>query len=198
MGTLDQTIFLALNFDGGLTIDRLMFIISGRITWLPLYLLIIWLIWRQYGWKTTLIAVAMIGIAVGLADQICNLFKDGFRMLRPNHTEALAPLMHFPLRDGVPYVNSGLYGTVSAHAATVTSIAVLACSFVRRRWFAVVAAVWVALVCYSRIYIGAHFPSQILFGIILGLLIGWAGTAIARRFRLGGPRPVRDRQQSPQ
>lgn len=198
MGTLDQTIFLALNFDGGLTIDRLMFIISGRITWLPLYLLIIWLIWRQYGWKTTLIAVAMIAIAVGLADQICNLFKDGFRMLRPNHTEALAPLMHFPLRDGVPYVNSGLYGTVSAHAATVTSIAVLACSFVRRRWFAVVAAVWVALVCYSRIYIGAHFPSQILFGIILGLLIGWAGTDIARRFRLYKPRPVRDRQQSPQ
>lgn len=184
MQALDQSIFLALNFDGGPVVDRLMFIISGRITWLPLYLLIIWLIWRQYGWKTTLIAVAMIGVAVGLADQICNLFKDGFQMLRPNHTEALAPLMHFPLRDGQPYVNSGLYGTVSAHAATVTAIAMLACSFVRRRWFSAVATVWVALVCYSRIYLGSHFPSQILFGIVLGLLIGWAGTLIARRFRL--------------
>lgn len=202
MERLDEAIFLALNFDGGSAIDQAMFIISGRLTWLPLYLLIIYLIWRRYGWRTTLFAVLLIAAAVGLADQICNLFKNGLQMLRPNHDADVMPLMHFPLRDGVPFVNKGLYGTVSAHASTTTAIAYLAhsfiherlwhtagavaaatvaVSFVQRRWFTIVAFVWVAMICYSRIYLGAHFPSQVLAGIALGVLIGAAGVFVARR-----------------
>ncbi|MBQ9147845.1 MAG: phosphatase PAP2 family protein [Rikenellaceae bacterium] len=202
MERLDEAIFLALNFDGGSAIDQAMFIISGRLTWLPLYLLIIYLIWRRYGWRTTLFAVLLIAAAVGLADQICNLFKNGLQMLRPNHDADVMPLMHFPLRDGVPFVNKGLYGTVSAHASTTTAIAYLAhsfiherlwhtagavaaatvaVSFVQRRWFTIVAFVWVAIICYSRIYLGAHFPSQVLAGIALGVLIGAAGVFVARR-----------------
>lgn len=202
MERLDEAIFLALNFDGGSAIDQAMFIISGRLTWLPLYLLIIYLIWRRYGWRTTIYAVLMMAAAVGLADQICNLFKNGLQMLRPNHDADVMPLMHFPLRDGVPFVNKGLYGTVSAHASTTTAIAYLAhsfiherlwrtasavaaatvaVSFVRRRWFTIVAFVWVATICYSRIYLGAHFPSQVLAGIALGVLIGAAGVFVARR-----------------
>lgn len=202
MERLDEAIFLALNFDGGSAIDQAMFIISGRLTWLPLYLLIIYLIWRRYGWRTTIYAVLMMAAAVGLADQICNIFKNGLQMLRPNHDADVMPLMHFPLRDGVPFVNKGLYGTVSAHASTTTAIAYLAhsfiherlwrtagavaaatvaVSFVRRRWFTIVAFVWVAMICYSRIYLGAHFPSQVLAGIALGVLIGAAGVFVARR-----------------
>lgn len=202
MERLDEAIFLALNFDGGSAIDQAMFIISGRLTWLPLYLLIIYLIWRRYGWRTTIYAVLMMAAAVGLADQICNLFKNGLQMLRPNHDADVMPLMHFPLRDGVPFVNKGLYGTVSAHASTSTAIAYLAhsfiherlwrtagavaaatvaVSFIRRRWFTIVAFVWVAMICYSRIYLGAHFPSQVLAGIALGVLIGAAGVFVARR-----------------
>ena len=202
MERLDEAIFLALNFDGGSAIDQAMFIISGRLTWLPLYLLIIYLIWRRYGWRTTIYAVLMMAAAVGLADQICNLFKNGLQMLRPNHDADVMPLMHFPLRDGVPFVNKGLYGTVSAHASTTTAIAYLAhsfiherlwrtagavaaatvaVSFVRRRWFTIVAFVWVAMICYSRIYLGAHYPSQVLAGIALGVLIGAAGVFVARR-----------------
>lgn len=202
MERLDEAIFLALNFDGGSAIDQAMFIISGRLTWLPLYLLIIYLIWRRYGWRTTIYAVLMMAAAVGLADQICNLFKNGLQMLRPNHDADVMPLMHFPLRDGVPFVNKGLYGTVSAHASTTTAVAYLAhsfiherlwhtasavaaatvaVSFVRRRWFTIVAFVWVAIICYSRIYLGAHFPSQVLAGIALGVLIGAAGVFVARR-----------------
>ena len=202
MERLDEAIFLALNFDGGSAIDQAMFIISGRLTWLPLYLLIIYLIQRRYGWRTTIYAVLIMAAAVGLADQICNLFKNGLQMLRPNHDADVMPLMHFPLRDGVPFVNKGLYGTVSAHASTTTAIAYLAhsfiherlwrtasavavatvaTSFIRRRWFTIVAFVWVAMICYSRIYLGAHFPSQVLAGIALGVLIGAAGVFVARR-----------------
>lgn len=202
MERLDEAIFLALNFDGGSAIDHAMFIISGRLTWLPLYLLIIFLIWRRYGWRTTLFAVLLIAAAVGAADQICNLFKNGLQMLRPNHDLDVTPYMHFPVRNGEPYINKGLYGTVSAHASTTTAIAYLAhsfiherlwrtastvaaatvaVSFVRRRWFTIVAFVWVIMICYSRIYLGAHFPSQVLAGIALGLVIGATGVYIARR-----------------
>lgn len=184
MERLDEAIFLALNFDGGSAIDQAMFVVSGRLTWLPLYLLIIFLIWRRYGWRTTLFAVLLIAAAVGLADQICNLFKNGLQMLRPNHDADVTPFMHFPLRNGEPYINKGLYGTVSAHASTTTAIACLAASFVRRQWFAAVAAVWVVMICYSRIYLGAHFPSQVIAGVVLGIVIGVIGVAVARRCKL--------------
>ena len=187
MEQLDQAVFLALNFDGGSAIDHAMLAISGRLTWLPLYLLIIFLIWRRYGWRTTLFAVLLIAAAVGLADQICNLFKNGLQMLRPNHDSNVIPYMHFPLQNGVPFINKGLYGTISAHAATTTAIACLAASFIKRQWFIGVAATWAILICYSRIYIGAHYPSQVIAGIILGVVIGLIGVQIARRCKLYKP-----------
>ncbi len=181
MERLDEAVFLALNFDGGSAIDQAMFIVSGRLTWLPLYLLIIFLIWRRYGWRTTIFAVLLIAAAVGAADQICNLFKNGLQMLRPNHDTDVMPFMHFPLRNGEPFVNKGLYGTVSAHASTTTAIACLAASFIKRQWFAGVAIVWALSICYSRIYLGAHFPSQVLAGIALGVAIGAVGVFVAQR-----------------
>ena len=161
MEQLDQAVFLALNFDGGSAIDHAMLAISGRLTWLPLYLLIIFLIWRRYGWRTTLFAVLLIAAAVGLADQICNLFKNGLQMLRPNHDSDVIPYMHFPLQNGVP--------------------------FIKRQWFIGVAVVWAILICSSRIYIGAHYPSQVIAGIILGVVIGLIGVQIARRCKLYKP-----------
>lgn len=179
---LDEAIFLAMNFDGGAAIDQLMLLISGRLTWVPFYLLIIFLIWRRYGWRTTIFAVLMIAAAVGMADQICNLFKDGLQMLRPNHDPDVIPQMHFPLRsNGEPYINAGLYGTVSAHSTTTVAIAYLASSFIKQRWFTITASTWTLSICYSRIYLGAHYPSQVLAGIVLGLLIGALGVVVARR-----------------
>ena len=181
MERLDEAIFLALNFDGGSAIDHAMFIVSGKLTWLPLYLLIIFLIWRRYGWRTTLFALLLMAAAVGVADQICNLFKNGLQMLRPNHDLDVTPYMHFPLRNGEPYISKGLYGTISAHAATTVAVAYIAASFIKRQWFAGIVAVWALSICYSRIYLGAHYPSQVIAGIVLGVLVGLAGSWIARR-----------------
>ena len=65
--------------------------------------------------------------------------------------------------------------------AGATAAATIVSSFIKRRWFTIVAVVWVLSICYSRIYLGAHYPSQVIAGIILGVLIGAAGVWIARR-----------------
>ena len=69
---------------------------------------------------------------------------------------------------------SGRFGTVSAHAATSVTLAVLACTTIRRRWFTLLMVLCTAAICYSRIYLAKHFPADILWGMLLGMLLGWA------------------------
>ena len=173
---LDQQALLALNFDGGAVMDTLMWWASDKIIWTPLYLLLVWLLWRKYGWQRMLVALVVVVLAVVLADQICNLFKTNLPKFRPTHTPELEGLVHT-----VRGYRGGLYGTVSAHAATVTSVAVFGSVLLRRKWWTELSCVWVAVVCYSRIYLGAHFPLDILCGITLGALLGWLGVVVWRR-----------------
>jgi undecaprenyl-diphosphatase len=163
----DKELFLALNFDGGAFWDNLFWAVSGKLTWVPLYLLVLFLIYRRYGWRYTIVATLFIVAAVVLADQICNLFKSGIPKLRPTHNpdfEGKISLVHG--------YRGGLYGTVSAHAATVFAIMTVSVSLVRARWFTVMMIAWALLVCYSRIYIGAHYPLDILFGALTGFVLG--------------------------
>ena len=168
MNTFDRNLFLAMNFDGGAWMDAMMWFASGKLSWLPLYLLILWLIWHRYGWKTLAMAVLFVAVGVALSDQICNLFKSSIPCLRPTHTEEIAALIHT-----VREYRGGLYGTVSAHAATTMFVCCFTVPLIRRRWFSIVMTLWVVLVCYSRIYLGAHFPLQILFGLLTGGLVAY-------------------------
>ena len=73
--TFDHALFLALNFDGGPVMDRLMTLVSGTAMWLPLYALILWLVWRREGWRRTLLFAAAIVLAIVLADMAAGIFK---------------------------------------------------------------------------------------------------------------------------
>ena len=68
MYDFDHSLFLALNFDGGPTVDRIMFTISGTPMWIPLYLLILWMVWRRGGWRDTLLFLVLMIAAIGLSD----------------------------------------------------------------------------------------------------------------------------------
>ncbi len=167
----DHDLFLWLNFDGGAVVDSIMQFTSGRLSWIPLYLLILALIWWRKGWQRMLLAAACIGIGVGVADIIAGIFKqvgllgdllpDFPARLRPMHTEGVKEFTHF-LRLG------SQNGTVSAHAATSFSIGVVAVYLIRLRWFSIIMWTQVAMVCYSRIYLGYHFPQDILLGLFVG------------------------------
>lgn len=182
--TWDWALFDVLNFDGPAWLDSLMVAISGVAMWIPLYLLIIYMIWRRYSWRGVVALLVAVGVAMGAADIIAGIFKhsgplkhlwESFPVrLRPMFTEALTDV-------SVVSTGHGLYGTVSAHAATIVSLALLSSVAVGRRWFTVVMTVVAILVCYSRIYLACHFPQDILLGTVVGLVAGGAGVWLFRR-----------------
>lgn len=75
MYTFDHGLFMALNFDGGTALDRVMLTISGTAMWLPLYALILWLVWRRSGWRGMLIFLVLMLLALGLSDIVSGIFK---------------------------------------------------------------------------------------------------------------------------
>ncbi len=169
----DHNLFLWLNFDGGNILDSIMSIVSGKATWAPLYILLLFLVWRKGGWRSVGIFTLCVIGAVALSDMVAGIFKhtgllkhvwESFPVrLRPMHTAELEGLIH---KIG----GGGKYGTVSAHAATTTSIAIIAASVLRKHWLTTTLIVWVLAVSYSRIYLAYHFPQDILLGWLVGTL----------------------------
>lgn len=178
MYTFDHGLFLALNFDGGKTLDTIMETISGTAMWIPLYIFIIAVVWRKYGWKSAIGFVACMAVAMGLADMLCGVFKHSGLLKhvwesfparqRPMFTAELQGLVH------VPSYAHGPYGTVSAHAATVASMAVLSACAIRNRWYTAFIVFATLLICYSRIYLACHFPMDIALELGVGLIAGGA------------------------
>lgn len=206
MYTFDHNLFMALNFDGGAFWDRLMLTLSGTAMWLPLYALILWLVWRRGGWRNMFLFLVVMLVALALADMVAGIFKHngvlggllpGFEPRpRPMFTPSLEGLDITPdslrtlRRAAVPgawavhvprEAVSGLYGTVSAHAATVVALAVLSCSVIRRRWFTLLMVVSTLAICYSRIYLAKHFPMDLAWGTLVGIVLGWAAYLLFAR-----------------
>ena len=219
MYDFDHTLFLALNFDGGETLDRVMLTVSGTAMWLPLYALILWLVQRRYGWRNTLLFIVLMAAALGLSDMVSGIFKhngvlggllpDFEPRWRPMFTPELEGLAITP--DSLAAIRradlpgdwavhvpveavSGRYGTVSAHAATVVALAVLSITAIRRRWFAWLMVASTLLICYSRIYLAKHFPMDLFWGTLVGALLGWGAFVLFRRFaRLQKDEPATSR-----
>ena len=199
MYDFDHQLFLDLNFDGGPCMDRLMLTVSGTAMWLPLYALILWLVWRRGGWRGVIVFTVLMIAALALADMVSGMFKSngvlggllpGFEpRWRPMFTPSLEGLEIAPdslraLRmagtpgDWTVHVPveavSGRYGTVSAHAATIVALTVLSAAAIRRRWFTALMLFCTVLICYSRIYLGKHFPMDLVWGTLVGATLGWA------------------------
>ncbi len=185
--TWDHSIFLWLNFDGGAFLDGLMTLISGKVTWLPLYIFLLFLVWRKGGWRSVGLFALCVIAAVGLSDIIAGIFKHSGLLkhvwesfpprLRPMHTPEMEGLIH---KIG----GGGRYGTVSAHAATTTSVAIISALVLRYRRLTIALTIWVLAVSYSRIYLAFHFPQDILLGWAVGAVCAIPPYLLYRR--IGG------------
>lgn len=184
--TWDWAIFEALNFDGPVWLDQTMQAISGKLLWIPLYILILYMVYRRWGWRGLVSFIIAIAVTIAMADIISGIFKHQgpLKDLWPSFPARLRP-MHTP--EGLDFTQNGygtayLYGTVSGHTATIISIAILSATTIRRRWFSLLMVTVALLVCYSRIYLACHFPQDILLGAVVGIIAGLIGVAL---FRLG-------------
>lgn len=176
--TFDHSLFLALNFDGGERMDSFMSLVSTTEMWIPLYLGIFGWVWYRRGWKICLAFAVCLAAAMGLSDMICGIFKHSGLLKhvwesfpprpRPMYEPSLQGLVHVVKYVRVPY------GTVSSHAATVAALALMSALEIRRAWFVVLMAAVTLLICYSRIYLACHFPMDLLLGLAVGSLAGWA------------------------
>lgn len=179
----DWPLFDLMNFDGPAWLDALMTAISGVAMWVPLYLLIIYMVWRRYSWRGVVALLLAVGLAMGASDMIAGIFKHSgpLKHLWPEFPVRLRPMFTEALEDvSVISYGHGRYGTVSAHAATIVSLALLSSMVVQRRWFTALMVVVALLVCYSRIYLACHFPQDILLGTVVGIVAGLVGVWLFR------------------
>ncbi len=177
---IDQQWLVAINNWHAEWADRLMWIISGKLTWIPLYALLVGLLFWRFGWKKALLILVGFGVAVGLSDYISSgIIKHLVCRLRPTHEPALEGMLHI-----INGYTGGLYGFVSSHAANTFSCALLF-SLIWKNWKATAPLMlWVMLNCYSRMYLGVHYPGDILGGLIVGGVMALATYYILHRTKV--------------
>jgi undecaprenyl-diphosphatase len=165
---LDKQLFIFLNSANSPFWDTVMYIISAKLTWIPLYVAILICFGIRYKRKFIIILLFII-LAVTLADQSSvHLFKNVFQRLRPCHDPSMDGMIHL-----VKGECGGLYGFVSSHASNSFNVAFLSLMFIRKRWYTVSIIMWALIIGYSRIYLGVHYPGDVICGSFLGAFIGW-------------------------
>lgn len=165
---IDKQLFLILNGLHNGFFDQLMYYISEKTTWIPLYGVLLYMIFRQYRWKVFLVLVFVV-ILITLSDQLSVLAKNTFMRFRPCQEPSLEGLVHI-----VRGRCGGRYGFVSSHAANTFALAVFMNYLLGRsyRFLVPVMLTYAVLNAYSRVYLGVHYPADVLFGALLGVLIG--------------------------
>ena len=163
----DKKVFLYLNGMHSPEWDEIMYWVTGDKSWIPLYMiLLILIIYRERPYRF-IFTILFVAIAVGLSDYISVIIKNLVERPRPSRNPEIADLVHI-----VNNYRGGNYGFVSSHAANFFAVATfLSNQFKNYRWSLFLFS-WAALVSYSRIYLGVHYPLDIICGAVLGALIG--------------------------
>ena len=177
---LDEQLFVVLNSLGSQRWDGLWLFITNKVSWIPFYVVLMVLGVRHVGWRNLLIIMGLIVVMITVTDQLANLFKQGFERLRPCREEHL--------KEVIRYIapRCGRYGYFSAHAANSMALAVFlglllgnTCRHLVRLLF-----VLASIVSFSRIYVGVHYPLDILTGMAVGALVALLVYTLSRPFKL--------------
>jgi undecaprenyl-diphosphatase len=165
---LDRELFQFLNSFHNDLFDVLMYWISYKFTWIPLYALLIFLLVKHYK-KRSLIIIPAIALMITMADQGCNFFKHSVERPRPCREEAQLVPEARTLQD----YHCSKHGFFSAHAANSFAVAVFMTSLLLPFYKKIgwILFPWAIVSAYSRIYLGVHYPLDILCGAIFGTII---------------------------
>lgn len=177
---LDWDIMILLNDWGNDTIDLIFNIITGKFYAIPLYAFLLYILYKKLSKKELLIALISIAVMILISDQLAVFFKNTLvQRLRPFREPGLEGLISKVGKSG------GTYGFYSGHASSAMALAVYLWQHFKKshRPLGIVMFVWAVLVAYSRVYLGVHYPGDVLMGMFMGGVIGYVcyrGYALAK------------------
>lgn len=182
---LDTDALLWINSKNAIFWDLVMRMASSKLIWVGMYLAILFAIYRAYGWRTLIVMCLASALAVTLADQITStVLRPIFQRYRPARPDS--PISHLVHIVG-NYRGGGVYGFPSSHASNTFAVAFLMSLLFKRPRFSIFIFFWALLNCYSRAYLGVHYPGDLLAGMVIGTLVGlfvyWLVTIALKKWK---------------
>ena len=168
LNDIDADALLAVNGLHDVFQDAFWWLLTAKWSSALLLLALLWILLHQNR-RHALLVLAMLVLSVVFADQVSSgLIKHLVERLRPTHDPSLESMVHV-----INGYRGGLYGFVSSHAANSCALAMFVSLVMRHRLVTISMFTWTLLQCYSRMYLGVHYPGDIIGGLVVGLLAGW-------------------------
>ena len=173
---IDRSLVLFINGMNHPIMDEIMWQISSKALWVPMYIFLFYIIYRKIQLKNAIIVSLMIVATVGLADFISvALIKEQVQRYRPSHHAELIEQLHFYHLGGGHTYQGGMYGFVSSHATNFFALAMIFTLMFKKTYTKTSYVLFIVAVVtsYSRIYLGVHYASDLLGGAILGITVAY-------------------------